>query len=88
MMTRPARPPSLHDTEASHATLKAIPGSVVVQLLRDMESERHAGQPCRRMFIELSLSEALEHHRKLGLVIAQAGAMGSSTPGKDAAPLL
>ena len=76
-------PGYLAEVEASHLLTQAIPGAIVVHLKREMESE--AGRPPRRMFIELSLSEAVQHWQHIGELIKRAGAMERQAPHADAA---
>lgn len=72
-MSRTPTPGYLTDVEASHLLTQAIPGAVMVHLKR--ENENNAGGPERRMFIELSLREAVQHWRHMGDLIQKAGAM-------------
>ena len=73
----------LSDVEASHLTTQALPGAVVVHLKRELAAE--PGRPARRMFIELSLSEAVQHWQHVGELIRRAGAMASQPAHADAA---
>lgn len=75
----------LIDFEASHLTSEALPGAVVVHLRREVESEITAGWKPRRMFIELTLGEAVQHWRHIGDIIRMAGAMESQGAQADAA---
>ncbi len=78
-------PGYLSEVEASHLHSQAIPGAIVVHLKREIETELAAGRPARRMFIELSLGEAVQHWRSLGELIRTAGAMERQAPHADAA---
>ena len=78
-------PGYLAEVEASHLHSQAIPGAVVVQLKREIGSELAAGRPARRMFIELSMSEAVQHWRAMGELIRKAGAMERPTAHADSA---
>ena len=74
-------PGYLAEVEASHLVTKALPGAVVLQLKRELE----AGRPPRRMFIELTLGEAVRHWQDLGELIRAAGALEQPTRHADAA---
>jgi len=76
-------PGYLTEVEASHLLTQAIPGAVVVHLKREMAGE--TGRAARRMFIELSLSEAVQHWKNVGELIRKAGAMERQAPHADAA---
>jgi hypothetical protein len=78
-------PGYLAEVEASHLDSQAIPGAIVLQLKRDIASEVKAGRTPKRMFIELSLSEAVQHWRQMGELIRKAGAMERQAPGADIA---
>lgn len=78
-----ATPGYLTEVEASHLLTQAIPGAIVLHLKRDMDAE--AGRAPRRMFIELSLGEAVQHWRHIGELIKKAGAMERQAPHADAA---
>ena len=65
----------LTEVEASHLLVQAIPGAVIVHLKRDLEVEGGPSRPPRRMFIELSLGEAVQHWQHMGDLIQRAGAM-------------
>ncbi len=69
------RPGYLTEVEASHLLTQAIPGAIVVHLKREIESETGQGRTARRMFIELSLGEAVQHWQHMGDLIRHAGAM-------------
>ncbi len=84
-MSRSPTPGYLTEVEASHLLTQAIPGALVVHLKRDFKDEIEAGRPARRMFIELSLSEAVQHWRQMGDLIREAGAMGRQAGHADAA---
>jgi hypothetical protein len=71
-VSRAPTPGYLTDTEASHLLTQALPGAVMVHLKRDVADD---GAPARRMFIELSLSEAVQHWRQMGELIRKAGAL-------------
>ena len=75
----------LTEFEASHLLTQAIPGALVLHLKREMEGETKAGRPPRRMFIELTMSEAVQHWRHLGDLIRKAGAMEQQASHADAA---
>ncbi len=75
----------LAEAEASHLSTEAIAGAVIVHLRRDIGAETSAGRPVRQMFVELSISEAVQYWRHLGEVIRFAGAADQQG---DAAPLL
>jgi hypothetical protein len=85
MTFEPPRPGYLAEVEASHVTLTALPGAVVMTLKRDMARERKAGRRPRRMFIELSVSEAVQLWRILGADIRKAGALARQPSHVDAA---
>src|SRR5881227_3517896 len=70
-----ASPGYLAEVEASHLHSQAMPGAIVLQLKREIASETRAGRSPKRMFIELSLSEAVQHWRAMGELIRKAGAM-------------
>lgn len=78
-------PGYLAEVEASHLLTQAIPGAIIVHLKREIGGESQAGRPPRRMFIELTLSEAVEHWQHIGELIKKAGAMGRQSPHADAA---
>ena len=78
-------PGYLTEVEASHLLTQAIPGAVVVHLKRDIGAETDAGRNPRRMFIELSLSEAFQHWQHIGELIKKAGALERQAPHADAA---
>ncbi len=84
-MSRNPCPGYLTEVEASHLLTQALPGAIMVHLKRDIASETQAGRPPRRMFIELSVSEAVQHWRDLGELIRKAGAMERQAPYADAA---
>ena len=71
----------LTEFEASHLIARALPGAVVLQLKRDLEP----GLAPKRMFIELSLGEAVRHWQDIGELIREAGAMEAPTRHADAA---
>ena len=75
----------LSDVEASHLLTQAIPGAVVVHLKREIEAEAKAGRQARQMFIELTVSEAVQHWRHMGELIRKAGAMEVQKAHADAA---
>lgn len=78
-----ATPGYLTEVEASHLLTQAIPGAIVLHLKREMDAE--AGRSPRRMFIELSLGEAVQHWQHIGELIRKAGAMERQAPHADAA---
>ncbi len=59
------------DTEASTISVQAVPGAVFVRLKRDC-----ADGSARRMFVELTMGEALALRRQLEIVIGIAAASG------------
>lgn len=73
-------PGYITDVEASHLTTQALSGAVVLHLKRELDE----GRPLRRMFIELTLGEALRHWQDIGDMIRVAGAMERSTRHIDA----
>ena len=81
---RPA-PGYLTEVEASHLLTQAIPGAIVVHLKRDIAMEAAGGREPRRMFIELTVGEAVQHWQNMGELIRRAGAMGSQSAHADAA---
>jgi hypothetical protein len=78
-------PGYLTEVEASHLEIRALPGAIVLQLRRDLEAETVAGRRVRRMFIELTLGEAVQHWRAVGDLIRKAGALEQQPPHADAA---
>ncbi len=78
-------PGYLAEVEGSHLTSEALAGAVVVHLSREIASETAAGRKPRRMFIELTLGEALQHWRNIGDMIRMAGAMERQPGHADAA---
>ncbi len=78
-------PGYLAEIEASHLNSQALPGAIVLHLKREIVTEMAAGRPARRMFIELSLGEAVQHWRSLGELIRKAGALERQPPHADAA---
>ena len=80
-----ASPGYLAEVEASHLHTQAIPGAIVLQLKREIPSELKAGRTPKRMFIELSLSEAVQHWRAMGELIRRAGALERQPPHADIA---
>lgn len=78
----------LAEVEASYMTSQAMPGAVVLQLTREIDSEIVAGREPRRMFIELTLSEAVQHWRHMGVLVRRAGALASQPPHVDIAVTL
>ena len=73
-------PGYLTEVEASHLIARALPGAVVVQLKRELEP----GLPPRRMFIELTVGEAVRHWQDIGELIRAAGALEQPTRHADA----
>ena len=58
-------PPVLDlDAEATHVAVQAVPGAVFVRLRREREDSTS-----RRMFIELTVTEALALRREIDLAI-------------------
>ena len=78
-------PGYLAEVEASHLHTQALPGAIVLQLKREIASEMKAGRLPKRMFIELSLSEAVQHWRAMGDLIRRAGALERQPSHADAA---
>ncbi len=74
-MSEPSHPGYLNESEASHLEAHALPGAIVLQLKRQLETETKSGRPVRRMFIELTVSEAVQHWRAMGEMIRKAGAL-------------
>ena len=68
-MPNKLQPGYLSEVEASHLLTQAIPGAIIVHLKRDIEAE--VGRPARRMFIELSLGEAVQHWQHMGEPLMQ-----------------
>ena len=64
---------------------EAMPGALVLHLKRDVPSEIAAGRKPRRMFIELTLGEAVQHWRNIGDLIRRAGALERQPAHVDAA---
>ena len=75
----------LANSEASHLMSEAMPGALVLHLKRDIPSEVAAGRLPQRMFIELTLGEAVQHWRNVGDLIRRAGALESQPSYADAA---
>ena len=80
-MSQMPPPGYLTEAEASHLSTRALPGAVVLQLKRELDE----GRPLRRMFIELTVAEALRHWQDVGDMIRAAGAMEQPTRHVDAA---
>ena len=78
-------PGYLAEVEGSHLTAEALAGAVVVYVSREIASETAAGRKPRRMFIELTLGEALQHWRNVGEMIRMAGALERQPGHADAA---
>ncbi|HEX4262035.1 MAG TPA: hypothetical protein VHY76_13140 [Acetobacteraceae bacterium] len=55
------------EAEASHVSLWSAPGAVFLRLRQE-----HPGEPCRRMFVELTPEEARRLRRELDMHIAGA----------------
>ncbi len=75
----------LTETEASHLMSEAMPGALVLHLKRDVASEAAAGRRPQRMFIELTVGEAVQHWLNIGDLIRRAGALESQASHADAA---
>lgn len=75
----------LAETEASHLVTQAMPGAIVLQLKRDIGVEVAAGRKPQLMFIELTLSEAVQHWRHMEELIRKAGALQVQPAHADAA---
>lgn len=74
----------LTDHEASHLMSEAMPGAVVMHLKRDIPGEIAAGRTPQRMFIELTVGEAVQHWRHIGDLIRRAGALENQPAHVDA----
>ena len=74
----------LIESEASHLLTQAIPGAVVLHLKRELDAEGGASSG-RRMFIELSLGEAVQHWQHMGELIRRAGALQRQAAHADTA---
>ena len=68
-------PGYLTEVEASHLETQALPGAIVLQLKREIGPEISGGRPVRRMFIELTIGEAVQHWQAMGDMIRKAGAL-------------
>lgn len=75
----------LAEVEASHLVSQAMPDAVVVHLKREIDSELSAGRKPQHMFIELTLSEAVQHWRNMGELIRKAGALSRQAGHADTA---
>jgi len=75
----------LTNYEASHLMSEAMPGAVVLHLKRDVPGEIAAGRKPQRMFIELTVGEAVQHWRNIGELIRRAGALERQPAHADAA---
>ena len=75
----------LIDTEASHLLTQAIPGAIILLLKRELEAEGGPARSPRRMFIELSLGEAVQHWQHMGELIRRAGALQQQAAHADIA---
>ena len=75
----------LAGSEASHLSTQALPGAVVLHLRRNLPGELAAGQTMRQMFVELTVSEAVQFWQQLGDVIRAAGAKAQQAAHADAA---
>lgn len=73
----------LADTEASHLDSQALPGAVMLQLRRASRTDKRV----RAMFIELTISEAVQHWQQMGELIRKAGALEHSSKA-DSSPKL
>ena len=83
-MSNGQQPGYLNEVEASHLLTQALPGAIIVHLKREIETESGAGRTARRMFIELSLGEAVQHWQHMGDLIRRAGAMQRESAQADA----
>ena len=83
-MSHASQPGYFNEIEASHLLTQAIPGAIMVHLKRELEAEAGTARPPRRMFIELSLGEAVQHWQHMGELIRRAGAMQRMTAAGDA----
>lgn len=83
-MSHGQQPAYLTEVEASHLLTQALPGAIMVHLKRELEAESGAGRTARRMFIELSLGEAVQHWQQMGDLIKRAGAMQRESSHADA----
>ena len=83
-MSQGSQPGYLNEIEASHLLTQAIPRAIMVHLKRELDAEGGPSAPSRRMFIELSLGEAVQHWQHMGELIRRAGAMQRSSAQADA----
>ncbi len=79
-------PGYLRDVEATHLGLQALPGALMVYLVRNFASEKAQGAQHRAMFVELSLGEAMAFHALTGDMIRAAIALEHKSGTKDSAP--
>lgn len=83
-MAHGVQPGYLTEVEASHLLTQALPGAIVLHLKRELEAEGGPVPSARRMFIELSLGEAVQHWQHMGELIRRAGAMQRQSAQADA----
>lgn len=83
-MPNGSQPGYLNEIEASHLLTQALPGAIVLHLKRELEMEGGPAVQSKRMFIELSLGEAVQHWQHMGELIRRAGAMQRQSAKADA----
>lgn len=71
------------DCEGTHVTVRASPGVVFLALKRAYDGEQAQGLPVKRMFVELTVSEAHALRRTLDEVIGAAAAAAGQPSGLD-----
>lgn len=76
----PRLAPNYSDAEASHVSAQATPGGVFLRMRREFSAEQAGGIPVRRMFSEMTLSDARAFHKKLGEAIGVAAAAAAAQP--------
>ena len=85
LLSKPVPPGYLTEVEASHLETQALPGAIVLQLKRHFPNETVGGRPVRRMFIELTVGEAVQHWQAMGEMIRRAGALVQQASSADSA---
>lgn len=83
MSNTESAPGYLTEVEASHLLTQAIPGAILLHLKREIKAEIKGGRRARRMFIELTVGEAVQHWQNMGDLIRKAGAMAQQTSHVD-----
>ena len=83
-MSHAAQPAYLSEIEASHLLTQALPGAIVLHLKREFDTDGGPASAQKRMFIELSLGEAVQHWQQMGELIRRAGAMQRQSAKADA----